>query len=223
MQLDASAVMWSSPERERAGRPLIVLLHGLGSHEGDLFALAPALPLDAVVASPRAPLREGPGWAWFPRTAASADPTALRQGSAETIPHTAAGAPDPSTVDAAASAVLAWLDGLDTGPVTLIGFSQGGALALQLLRHAPDRFTATANLSGFVASDAHPGDAALAAVRPRVFWGRGDEDPVIPATAIERTAAWLPAHVDATVREYPRLGHSIANEELRDLVAFLRG
>ena len=41
MQLDESAILWSAPERERAGRPLIVLLHGYGSHEGDLFSLSP--------------------------------------------------------------------------------------------------------------------------------------------------------------------------------------
>ena len=43
MNLDADAVIWSAPERERAGRPLLVLLHGYASHEGDLFQLAPRL------------------------------------------------------------------------------------------------------------------------------------------------------------------------------------
>ncbi|HWR85775.1 MAG TPA: alpha/beta fold hydrolase [Rhodoglobus sp.] len=203
MQLDESAIIWSTPERDRAGRPLIVLLHGLGSHEGDLFGLSPALPLDAVVASLRAPLREGPGWAWFPRAAP--------------------GAPDPDAVDDAAHAVLAWLDTLESGPVTLIGFSQGGALALQLLRLAPGRFAAVANLAGFLAPGFQDGDAELAASKPRVFWGRGTVDDVIPDSAITRTREWLPEHADATVRIYEDLGHGISNEELRDLVGFLRG
>ena len=56
MQLDESAILWSAPERERAGRPLIVLLHGYGSHEGDLFSLSPRLPLAATVASLRGPI-----------------------------------------------------------------------------------------------------------------------------------------------------------------------
>jgi phospholipase/carboxylesterase len=202
VQLDESAIIWSTPERDRAGRPLIVLLHGLGSHEGDLFGLSPALPLDAVVASLRAPLREGPGWAWFPRAAP--------------------GAPDPGAVDEAAHAVLAWLDTLDPGPVSLVGFSQGGALALQLLRLAPGRFAAVANLAGFLPPGLHDGDATLASTRPRVFWGRGTVDDVIPDSAIVRTREWLPSHADATVRIYEDLGHGISNEELRDLVTFLR-
>jgi phospholipase/carboxylesterase len=71
MQIDPSAIVWSAPERERRDRPLLVLLHGYGSHEGDLFSLSPGLPLSPVIASLRAPLLAGPGNAWFPLTAES--------------------------------------------------------------------------------------------------------------------------------------------------------
>lgn len=204
MSLDADAVLWSTPERERAGRPLIVLLHGYGSHEGDLFALAPVLPLGSVIAAVRAPLRESGGYAWW------------------SLAGSTPGEPDPAVVDAAAASVLAWLDGLDSGPVTLVGFSQGGAVALQLLRLAPERFAGAACLSGFLASPTHDGDAALARIRPPVFSGRGTEDPVIPAAAFARTEAWLPAHTEATIRIYEGLRHQVSREELDDLVAFLR-
>jgi phospholipase/carboxylesterase len=204
MQLDTSAILWSAPERERAGRPLLVLLHGYGSHEGDLFAMSPGLPLEPVVASLRAPLSENGGWAWWTR---------------EDSPS---GNPPAERVDEAADAVLAWLDTLEYASVSLVGFSQGGALALQLLRHAPERFTATVAIAGFVASGGHPGDAELARVKPAVFWGRGTDDRMIPAEAVERTAEWLPAHADATVRIYEDLGHAISTRELMDLVTFLR-
>jgi phospholipase/carboxylesterase len=65
MRIDPDVVLWSAPERERAGRPLLVLLHGYGSHEGDLFGLSPRLPLGPVIASVRAPLPENGGNAWF--------------------------------------------------------------------------------------------------------------------------------------------------------------
>ena len=203
MNLDTSAVLWSAPERERAGRPLVVLLHGYGSHEGDLFALSPALPLGPVVASVRAPLRESGGYAWWSLEGATP------------------GAPDPVAVDAAATAVLDWLDTLQNTSVSILGFSQGGAMALQLLRHAPKRFAAAVCISGFVATATHPGDAELEVVKPPVFWGRGTSDEVIPDHAIERTAEWLPSHSDATVKVYPGLGHSISTEELGDFAAFL--
>ena len=202
MSLPTDAIMWSTPESERAGRPLIVLLHGYGSHEGDLFALSPALPLGATIASLRAPIPTGPGFAWW---------------EIEDL-----GAPDVERVDAAASAILNWLDTIDATSISLLGFSQGGAMALQLLRLAPERFASAVNLAGFVVPGDHPGDAELARIRPPVFWGRGTEDTVIPAAAIERTEAWLPAHAEATIHIYEGVGHAVSTPELSDLVAFLR-
>lgn len=204
MQLDESAILWSAPERERAGRPLLVLMHGYGSHEGDLFGMSPALPLEPVIASVRAPIAESGGWAWFSRT------------------ENFTGNPPAEAVDEPARAVLDWLDTLEYTSVGLLGFSQGAAMALQLIRHAPERFAATVSLSGFVASGELPGDARLATLRPPVFWGRGTADPVIPDEAIERTTAWLPGHADATIRIYEGLGHSISSPELAEFSAFLR-
>lgn len=202
MHLDESAILWSAPERERAGRPLLVLMHGYGSHEGDLFAMSPGLPLAPVVASIRAPIPQGGGWAWFEFGAAPGEPSS-------------------DQVDAAASAIIAWLDTLEYASVSLLGFSQGAVMALQLLRHSPTRFTKTVALSGFIAPGIHAGDAQLALEKPRVFWGRGAADPVIPNAAIERTAAWMPEHTDSTVRIYEDLGHSISTAELGDFVSFL--
>ncbi|MBD8484890.1 alpha/beta fold hydrolase [Frigoribacterium sp. CFBP 8759] len=212
VQIDPSLVQWSAVEAERDGRPLLVLLHGVGSHEGDLIALAPYLPQQFVVASLRAPLPHGDGFSWYPLSTP--------------------GAPDPGAVDDAAEAVLAWLDSLATAhpSVSLLGFSQGGSLSLQLIRHAPERFAFAAVLAGFVvpaAGDdatlerAAARDDAVAAVRPSVFYGRGDVDQIIPADAVERTSAWLEAHADAEQTVYPGLAHGISQEELDDLNAFI--
>ncbi len=200
-QLPTDAIMWSAPERERAERPLIVLLHGYGSHEGDLFGLSPALPLGPVIASLRAPIPTGPGFAWWEITGM--------------------GTPDPVAVDAAANQVLAWLDSISYTSVSLLGFSQGGALALQLLRLAPERFASAVCLAGFIAGSEHAGDAELARIRPPVFWGRGTDDAVIPDDAVARTEAWLPEHADADIRIYEGLGHAVSTPELSDLVKFL--
>ena len=188
------------------GRSLLLLLHGLGADERDLLPLGGQLGLDDAVVSLRAPLPWGPGWAW---AAVGDDPTR----------RTASMRP-------AARAVLAWLDALPSGGlggparVRLLGFSQGGALALTLLRLAPERFDAAVVLAGFV-PDEQEDDARLAEVRPSVFWGRGDADPVIPPDAIVRTAAWLPAHARAEVRVYSGLTHGISGDELADVRAFL--
>ena len=203
MQIDASAVAWSAPERERAGRPLLVLLHGYGSHEGDLFSLSPALPLGPVVASLRAPLLAGPCNAWFPLTFE----TPIDEHA--------------TNADAAARAILDWLDTTQSTSIGLLGFSQGGAVALQLLRLAPTRFDYAVMLSGFVVGASHPGDAALAAAKPPVFWGRGTLDQVIPPIAIQTTEEWLPSHSTLTTRIYEDVAHGISNPELKDLTAFI--
>ncbi len=199
--LDDDAVLWSHPESARAGDPLLLLLHGRGSNEGDLVALSERFPPGFVVASLRAPLAEGPGFSWFTMTTP--------------------GDPEQSAVDAAADAVLAWLDALPFTPSSLgmLGFSQGGVISLQTLRRAPSRVAFALNLSGFVAAGAEPADDAIA--RHPVFWGRGDADVVIGPEAISRTQAWLPGRVDLTARVYPGLPHSISLEELGDIEEFL--
>jgi phospholipase/carboxylesterase len=203
-EIDAAAVRWSAPEAERSGKPLMLLLHGVGSHEGDLIGLTPYLSPEFVYASLRAPLTYSGGWSWYPLT----EP----------------GAPDITGVDQAADDVLAWLDGLGAAhpSVSLLGFSQGGSLSLQLLRKRPESFDFAVVLAGFVVPGAADDvDAAVAAVRPSVFYGRGDVDQVIPAAAVERTEAWLAAHADAELAVYPGLAHGVSQEELDDVNGFI--
>ena len=204
MQLiDPSAIIWSAPEAERAGRPLLVLLHGYGSHEGDLFGLSPHLPLQPVIASVRAPLRAGPGYAWYGL-------------EGETPESRSEGA------DAAARGLLHWLDGVQASSVGLLGFSQGGAMSIHLLRHAPERFDFAVSLAGFVVQGDAPADARLAALAPPVFWGRGTHDAVIPPAFVDHTQSWLPKHSTLTERIYEGLGHSVSEAELADVLTFLR-
>ncbi|MCU1424097.1 MAG: alpha/beta fold hydrolase [Microbacteriaceae bacterium] len=204
VSIDPTAVVWSAPERERAGRPLLVLLHGFGSHEGDLFGLSPLLPLGPVIASVRGPLRAGGGYSWTPH-ASEADAETVTAGANET-----------------AVALLEWLDTTDSTSVGLLGFSQGAAMSLQLLRHAPSRFAFAVQLSGF-AFDADPGrDAELARVRPPVFWGRGTLDTVISEERVTFTESWLSEHSTLTTRIYEELPHSISQPEISDVNEFIR-
>ncbi|RZI96287.1 MAG: esterase [Microbacterium sp.] len=203
--LDADAVIWSTPPAERAGRPLLVLLHGYGADERDLFGLAPYLPETFVVASVRAPLAPPfptPGWSWYPL-----------QG-----PVTR----DSAAITGAAERLLQWLDeSTDAAHVGLLGFSQGAAVALQAMRLRPQRFAFAVNLAGFVDATPLPLDEELAERRPPVFWGRGANDEVIPADRVAHTVQWLPEHVDLSGRVYPGLTHSVSQDELDDVVVFL--
>lgn len=203
--LDPSVVRWSVPPSEREGRPVLVLLHGYGSDEHDLFGLVPYLPDAFAIASVRAPLVPPwptPGASWYP---------------IENLDGRA-----PEAVTLAARALLAWVrDAVGEAPVGLLGFSQGGAVALQTLRVAPDAVSFAVVVAGYAAGGELPGDAVLAERRPPVFWGRGAADDVIPPHLIDMTAQWLPAHSELSGRVYPGLTHSISQDELDDVRAFL--
>jgi len=204
--IDAELVQWTRPSSERAGTPLLVAMHGVGSNERDLLGLAPALPAAWTMASLRAPMPWGQGHSWYPLGTP--------------------GSPALEPVDAVVADVLAWIDSVaaDHPRIGLLGFSQGGSMALQLLRARPTGFAFAVSLSGFVVpgvTDAR--DEAVAAVRPRVFLGHGDLDPVIPAEATARTQAWAAANTDVTDREYAGLPHAVSAAELADVTAFIGG
>ncbi|GAA4058887.1 dienelactone hydrolase family protein [Microbacterium laevaniformans] len=203
--IDDEAVLWSESPETRAGRPLLLLLHGYGSDERDLFGLAPFLPDAFVLAAVRAPLAPpfpAPGWSWYP---------------IEGLDGRSSGA-----VTAAADALIAWIDrATDVETIGILGFSQGAAVALQALRLQPERFAFVVNLAGYADPSPLPGDEVLAERRPPVFWGRGARDEVIPPAAVAHTVQWLPAHAELSGRVYAGLTHSVSQEELDDVHVFL--
>jgi predicted esterase len=89
--LDENAIVWSCPEAERVGRPLVVLLHGFGGHESDWAAWFPALPDGTVGAAPRGPVAVDQRWAWADVAARGPTATALATASSRWLAeHTAA-------------------------------------------------------------------------------------------------------------------------------------
>lgn len=198
------------PGAEAGHRPILLLMHGYGSHEDDLTSLLPALGSGFDWASLRAPL-------------VLREQTPAEVGSYAWVPIDRPGLPDQAKASAATDAVLAWLDE-HTPPaanVIPIGFSQGGLMVTQLLRRDPQRFERGAVLSGFSLQGEQTGDAELARIRPAVFFGRGDRDQIISDATFERTTAWLAGHTTATEKLYQGLAHGISPQELHDLAAFL--
>lgn len=247
VRIDESAVLWSAGPQQRAGRPLLVILHGYGSNEADLFSLSPYLPLSPVIASLRAPFTAPwpvDGYSWFRLRrradvsipglpaddavdpAVRADSVAADHAAAldlDGVAHRVPVVADDATPEASIDAVIAWLDALETTPaqIGLLGFSQGGVMAIELMRRQPERFSFVVNLSGFVYEGEHEGDVALAESLPPVFWGRGTLDEVITEAAIVRTTDWLPAHSTLSGRIYEGLGHAVSPQELTDVAGFV--
>jgi phospholipase/carboxylesterase len=218
--IDSTAVRWSVPREKVASalaeRPLLIMMHGYGSNEGDLFSLGQYLPEQFVIASLRAPLQAGPGYAWF-HIDYDAENTSLRR--------------DINEISASTHSLIEWIDELEAevgglGDVALLGFSQGGVMLTQLFRHQPERFTAGVFLASFAVNDTTEGgterDQALSDVKPPLFWGRDTQDPVITPDLIDFSRRWLPEHFDLEAQLYPHVGHSLSLEEIEDAAAFLR-
>lgn len=185
----------------------MVIFHGYGADEADLFSLVGQLPADFTAASVRAPLQAGPGYSWFPlRNDLSYSLTAVKE---------------------AVSDVELWLETVCANhtSVTLLGFSQGMCMATSLLRHRPTDYAAVVGLSGFVVDaegDPFFDDDAVAAAKPEVFWGRDQADPVIPQTAIEATNTWMHGHVKLTKVLYTGIFHGINAQEIAHVGEFLQ-
>ena len=191
-------------------RPMFLCLHGWGSNEDDLAGMMRYVAPYSDYASLRAPLilQEGrymPGaYSWF---------------------HDAVPTGDDLDRDAYAAAVAvdAWVEAnvpADRDVVPL-GFSQGGLLAVHLLRVHPERYRAAVCLSGFLApggvAGTAPADAALPEREIPVFYGRGDNDPVIPRYESHALAAWLEEHTWLTEKTYRGLDHAVSMDEFSDL------
>jgi phospholipase/carboxylesterase len=176
----------------------LVLFHGRGADEHDLFPLLDALDPERrlIGITPRGPLSLPPGGAhWY----------AVRE----------IGYPDPATFDATYARVAAWLDaladetGIPASRTVLGGFSQGAVMtyALGLARGRP-RAAALVALSGFVPSV--PGlELDLDPPLPPVAIGHGVYDQVISVQWGRDARALLERHgADVLYAEAP-LPHAV--------------
>jgi phospholipase/carboxylesterase len=200
-------------ERPAAGAPegALLLLHGRGADENDLFPLLDVLDPDRRLlgATARGPLSLPPGGAhWY----------AVHR----------VGYPDPDTFWPAWDQLTAWADGLldshgiDPSRVVLGGFSQGTVMSYAL-GLGPDRPRPAGimALSGFMPTvEGFPLDLERAAGLP-VAIGHGSRDPVIGVdfarSARERLEA---AGADVTYQETP-MGHQIDPRFLATLPAWV--
>jgi phospholipase/carboxylesterase len=183
--------------------PLVVLLHGRGSNERDFLELAAHLPQSAAYAALRAPIAEGPGFAWFA--------------------NRGIGRPLADSLRRNLDWFTAWLDAYAPNrEVILVGFSGGTAFAGGLLLDEPSRYRGAALLYGTL-----PFDAGLEVAPGRlagipVFIAQGDQDTVIPRELLDATWDYLtnPSGAPAWATRYPG-GHGITMPVLSDLAGWL--
>ena len=188
-----------------ASSHVVLLLHGYGADERDLPELMSFLP-ELPWYSPRGPLpSKYDGFSWY---------------SAATIVS-----PTVEEVQSATDSLWEWLDQFIPAESNLlvIGFSQGGLMATQLLRTRPERILGTVILSGAMASGNLPGDLKLAESKPKIIYARGLEDQMIPKASISALNTWLQTHTKAITKSYAGLGHSVDSRVMNDVASYVEG
>lgn len=190
---------------------LLVLFHGRGADERDLYPLLDWLDPERRLlgVTPRGPLHLPPGGAhWY----------AVQE----------IGYPDPPTFSATFTAVSEWLDGLAATAgvpperTVLGGFSQGAVMTFALgLGEGRPRPAGLIALSGFVPTV--PGFRLdLASPLPQIAIGHGALDPVISVEWSRKAREVLEeAGAEPVYRESAHMGHTIDPGFLRELPSWL--
>ncbi|MGQ9838046.1 MAG: alpha/beta hydrolase [Cyanobacteriota bacterium] len=197
--------------------PLLVLLHGIGSHEGDLLQLAPYLDPRFAVVSLRAPfpLVMG-GFAWF-------EMTWTEEGLLGNIPQ----------ARTSLQLLSSFLDqvlqqgipdsALNPAQVYLLGFSQGAIMSLSLALTEPEKLAGVVAMSGRL-----PMEAVAEAAPPHrlhhlaILAVHGKQDAILPihyGRQIRDYFGRLPLRF--TYLEYD-MGHEISPQSLQDIQAWLQ-
>ena len=192
--------------------PLLVLLHGIGADENDLFPLAAHLDPRLEVVSLRAPHAYYAGHAWFHLD--------IRPGG-ELVP-------DVAQARATLADLVRWVTaaparyGTDPRRTFLLGFSQGAMMSLGVLCTAPERLAGVVALSGRSPKGLFDCPAAREEIaRVPLLVAHGTLDDVLPVAfgrAIRDEFQGL--SIDFTYREFP-IGHGIAPDELELVASWL--
>ena len=187
---------------EQASR-LLVLMHGIGSNENDLAALAPIIDPEGhwAVVCPRAPNGYGPGFSWFDIERPQLI-NATMQSSLE-------------AVDEIVDAACAKFD-TDRASSVIGGFSQGGAMSLAFTFRTSEhpRPAAALVMSGFLAAD--PEQLDWTGTLPPVLMQHGSRDPMVPMDRARWSASVLEEHgVPLVFREYP-MEHTVTQASADD-------
>jgi phospholipase/carboxylesterase len=192
---------------ERA-RAVAVLLHGRGAPAEDILGLSGELEQpDMAWLAPQAP-----GYQWYPYSfLAPID---------QNEPHL-------SRSLATVGAILDELKarGFGAERVALIGFSQGGCLALEFVARNARRYGAVAGLSaGLIGPPGAPRDDAGSLAGTPVFLGCSDVDAHIPLARVKESTQVLGGLGAAvTERIYPGMPHTINADEIAHVREMLSG
>ena len=197
----------------------VIWLHGLGASGHDFEPIVPMFGLpDVRFVFPHAPMRPvtiNGGYvmrAWYDITQMAPGP----------------GREPPADIRSSAAALAELLRaeqaaaGVPWSRVLVVGFSQGGAMALHLALRWPERLAGVVALSTYlVLEDTLTAEQSAAAAGMPAFFGHGVGDPTVSWDRGRAAFDRLSDTLQATWRDYP-MGHEVCMDELDELRGWLQ-
>jgi phospholipase/carboxylesterase len=192
--------------------PMLVLAHGYGSNEADLFGLIDYLDPRFIVVSLRAPLTVQTGaYAWYH---VHWTPDGRARGD-----ESLAGESLDKYRDAVSVAIAAY----DANParVFLAGFSQGAMMSQALALTQPALVAGAVLMSGRTLQMLREAQLSVDQTYPPMFVTHGVADAVVPVSEGHATRDFLNAlNATCEYREYP-MAHTISEQSIADVDAWL--
>jgi phospholipase/carboxylesterase len=193
--------------------PVLLLLHGYGSNEADLFSFAAELPNEYYIISARAPydLQYG-SYAWYAINF-DADQNKFSDNDQARISR---------------DVIAGFIDELvanypiDANDVNLIGFSQGSILSYAVALSYPEKVNKVVAMSGYLNLEIVAEDYLKNSLsKLKIFASHGTVDQVIPVDWARKTPGILEKlGIAITYKEYP-VGHGVAPQNFFDFKNWL--
>lgn len=202
------------PKVKHDKNPLLLLLHGYGSNEEDLFSFASELPQDHYVISVRAPYVLQPyGHAWY-AIHFDADENKFS---------------DNVQAKQSVELIASFIDEvvkqypIDAKNITLVGFSQGAILSYATALTYPEKVAKVVALSGYFNQEIMPEVIDTKAISHlKFFVSHGSVDQVIPVEWARKAKPALEnLGLEVEYHEYP-VGHGVAPQNFFDFKNWLQ-
>lgn len=193
--------------------PLLIMLHGYGSDENDLFSFASELSPEFHILSLRAPYKLQPyGYAWY---AINFDAEKGKWSDNEQA---------KSAIDLIAECLDKAIENYPVDPnnITLLGFSQGSILSLALALTYPEKVKNVVALSGYLNREILPKNLDPEAYNHlEIYCSHGTADQVIPVEWARKTQPFLnQLGIQNQYSEFP-VGHGVAPQNFFEFNSWL--
>lgn len=201
-------------QRKNVKSPVLIMLHGYGSNESDLFDIAKGVDERFITFSLRAPYEvKGQGYCWF---------------NLDFLPEKKFKY-NYSEVKKSASRILDFINQAcraykaDSTQVFIMGYSQGAMLSYEMAFAYPDKIKGIAALSGFILPETKQiksNPTKLANVN--FFMAHGQMDQVVDIKDAESTFKFIQSKKLKVEYKTYSMPHAINGQELNDIKAWLK-